>query len=501
MAHDEKIVLAGEVELSDGQHRIMLARYERDGLADQRFAENGILVHDTGLDSSVYSLVVHPDTTIIAAGYQVSSTGKDMVILRYLPQVDASEALDSEAMELAASEAGDEPVEMIKIAALSIEEGSMNIPVAASVPVKYEADLITTELEGSDEVSNDIVMTEDGSIYAVGSSGDDDDSAFMVAKFSGLVGDGYPVGPTGSTVTEYYKIGTMPVTGVTRVGATTGGNIVLNGNFESGTCVEECESSCEDIEDNEDIEDIEDNEDCLSACVDNCSLPTVTERGVVYSVEPNPEYDDETGDGEDGIDDGEEAVPLENDDDSSEGDSFGDSSTVVNNLFNLNDYFVTEGQTSDGSGTGTYVSEIEGVNPQTVYYVRAYGLLSDGSVIYGNEYQFKTNDSCFIATAAFGSIDMFAVRALRDFRDQYLIPYEWGKSIVNMYYSLSPTIADLVEQSFVLRIMIILLLIPAVAGAIFLLYTTVLVKCIIIVAPFSWYLFSFTKKGYGIVHE
>ena len=173
----------------------------------------------------------------------------------------------------------------------------------------------------------------------------------------------------------------------------------------------------------------------------------------------------------------------------------------MNNLFNLNDYFVTEGQTSDGSGTGTYVSEIEGVNPQTVYYVRAYGLLSDGSVIYGNEYQFKTNDSCFIATAAFGSIDMFAVRALRDFRDQYLIPYEWGKSIVNMYYSLSPTIADLVEQSFVLRIMIILLLIPAVAGAIFLLYTTVLVKCIIIVAPFSWYLFSFTKKGYGIVHE
>ena len=487
---DEKIVLAGEVELSDGQHRIMLARYEKGGLADQRFAENGILVHDTGLDSSVYSLVVHPDTTIIAAGYQVSSTGKDMVILRYLPQVDASEALDSEAMELAASEAGDEPAEIIKIAALAIEEGSMNIPVADSVPVKYEADLITTELEGSDEVSNDIVMTEDGSIYAVGSSGDDDDSAFMVAKFSGLVGDGYPVGPTGATITQYYRIGTMPVTGVTRVGATTGGNIVLNGNFESATCVEDCESSCEDIEE---------NEDCLSECADNCSVPTVTERGVVYSVDPNPEYDDGTGE-EDGIDDGEEAVPLENGDDSSGEDSSGENVTGLDTLFNLNDYFVTEGQTSDGSGTETYVSEIEGINPQTVYYVRAYGLLSDGSVIYGDEYKFKTNDSCFIATAAFGSIDMFAVRALRDFRDQYLIPHEWGKSIVHMYYFLSPTIADLVEQSFVLRIMIILLLIPAVAGAIFLLYTTILMKCIIITAPVTWCLFSYTKKRYGIVH-
>ena len=90
---------------------------------------------------------------------------------------------------------------------------------------------------------------------------------------------------------------------------------------------------------------------------------------------------------------------------------------------------------------------------------------------------------------------------LRDFRDQYLIPYEWGKDIVTTYYFLSPAIADLVEQSFVLRILIIVLLIPAVAGAIFLLYTTVLMKCVVIAAPVIWYLTTFMKKEYGIVHE
>ncbi len=489
VAPDEKIILAGEVELSDGQHRIMLARYEKDGLPDLGFGENGILVHDTGLDSSVYSLVVHPDTTIIAAGYQVSSTGKDMVIIRYLPVMDIPDVIEKEELEKITGVSGDEAVEIIKIAALSIEEGAMNIPVAASAPQQYEADLITTELAGSDEVSNDILMTEDGTIYTVGSSGDEDDSAFMVARYSGVVGDGYPVGSTGSTITEFYRIGTMPVTGVTRVGATTGGNIVFSGGADDSTCLEGCDESCKDR-----VEE-EDNATCISECEANCLVPTVTQRGVVYSVEPNPVYDD--GGEDDSTVGGDEDVTSDVNGDATDEDT----STGLNRFFNLDDYYVREGQTNDGSGAGIYTSEIEEVNPQTVYYVRAYAVLSDGSVIYGNEYKFKSNDSCFIATAAFGSIDMFAVTALRDFRDQYLIPHEWGKSIVNTYYFVSPAIADLVEQSFVLRILIILLLIPAVAGALFLLYTTVLMKCIVIAASVIWYLNTFMKKEYGIVHE
>ncbi len=495
LATDEKIILAGGVELVDGEYRIMLARYEKQGQPDSSFGENGILVHDGGLDSSVYSLVVHPDTTIIAAGYQQSETGKDMVIIRYLPLADIDELVESVDQDTVIEELQDDELETIKIAALSIEDGAMNIPVAASVPAQYEADLITTELVGSDEVSNDILLTEDGAIYTVGSSGDDTDSAFMVARYSGVVGDGYPVGSTGGTVSEFYKIGTMPVTGVSRVGATTGGNIVIKGGGSDGGCIDQCEEACTDNE--------EEDADCISECENSCLIPTVTERGVVYSVEPNPIYDDGSEDGEDGGDngDGGEVVePLADDDGLDDGEDE-DNLGGLDRFFKLDDYYVREGQTSDGSGSGIYASEIDGVNPQTTYYVRAYAVLSDGSVIYGNTYQFRTRDSCFIATAAFGSVDMFAVRALRTFRDQYLIPYEWGKSVVQVYYFLSPAIAELIEQSFILRILVILLLTPAVAGALFLVYTTVLVKCLVIAAPVSWYIINFIKKGSGIVHE
>jgi len=490
---DEKIILAGEVEQSDGQHRFMLARYGKDGQPDPDFGEDGILVHDTGLDSSVHSIVVHPDGTIIGAGYQQTSTGKDTAIIRYVVPVDVDGLVERVAQESLAGELQDDPLETIKIGALSIEDGPMNIAVEGAAAAQYEADLITTELAGSDEIGNDILLTEDGSIYTVGSSGDETDSAFMVARYSGVVGDGYPVGSTEVTSTQFYRIGTMPVTGVTRVGATTGGNIVINGGGEDADCFEQCEESCD--EPNE-----EDNASCLSACQENCLIPTVTERGVVYSVDPGPIYDDGSEGGEGGGDDGDngEVVdpPAEDDDEQDDGDSEG-----LDRFFKLDDYYVLEGQTSDGSGTGIYQSEIEGVNPQTIYYVRAYALLSDGSVIYGNEYQFRTRDSCFIATAAFGSVDMFAVRALRMFRDQYLIPYDWGKSAVQIYYTISPAIADFIEQSVMLRILIMVLLSPAVVGALFLVYTTLLVKCLILAAPVTWYLINLRQKGYGIVHE
>ncbi len=489
LSPDEKIILAGQVEMASGQTRIMLARYGKDGKPDSGFGENGILVHDTGLDSGVQSLVVNPDTTIIAAGFQALSTGKDMVIIRYLPPVAGETMTESLEQLTETSVSGDEPVETISISTLSIVEGSMNIPVGTPAARNYEADLITTELAGSDEVSNAILMTEDGTIYTAGYSGDDENSSFIVARYSGLVGEGTSVDSGAAAVTEYYRIGTMPVTGVTRVSAMSGGNVVLKGGLDSTECTEGCEESCQDAED---------VAACVSECEESCQIPEVIGRGVVYSIEPNPEYEGTTESTNDdtGIDSDVNTSTVDDTSDSDETDSIDFGA-----FFDVSDYFVKKGQTEDGSGVGTYTSEIEGINPQTIYYVRAYGLLSDGSIIYGNQYRFRTEDSCFIATAAFGSIDMFAVKALRDFRDHYLIPYEWGQSIVNTYYLVSPTIADLIEQSFFLRLLIILLLTPAVAGAVFLLYTTVLMKCALIVAaPLTWCFIAFHKKKYWIVH-
>ncbi len=58
---------------------------------------------------------------------------------------------------------------------------------------------------------------------------------------------------------------------------------------------------------------------------------------------------------------------------------------------------------------------------------------------------------CFIATAAFGSALEPRVVALREFRDVYLLPSTSGRAFVELYYALSPDLADLVAADEGLR--------------------------------------------------
>jgi hypothetical protein len=205
---------------------------------------------------------------------------------------------------------------------------------------------------------------------------------------------------------------------------------------------------------------------------------------VVFSVEPGALYDpdenedssDDTSEDVDTTDDGtDDATDASTDEiiDDSEDDSGADSSglsSIFNpfgrdRLFDLDNYLVTEGQTDDGEGAGEFFSDIEDVNPQTIYYVRAYALLSDGTVIYGQDKEFRTEDSCFIATAAFGSIDGQGVRILRQFRDQFLTTSSFGNGIIGWYYKISPPLADIVGQSLFHRALVITLLMPVVFWA------------------------------------
>ena len=58
---------------------------------------------------------------------------------------------------------------------------------------------------------------------------------------------------------------------------------------------------------------------------------------------------------------------------------------------------------------------------------------------------------CFIATAAFGSINEIHVEQLRRFRDQRLLTNSAGQEFVRLYYKYSPPMADFIAKHEILR--------------------------------------------------
>ena len=64
---------------------------------------------------------------------------------------------------------------------------------------------------------------------------------------------------------------------------------------------------------------------------------------------------------------------------------------------------LADSHTSDGNGTGNFISVLTGLTPNTTYYVRAY-IVSDNDTIYGNEVQFFIQGLPAITTTAASSI-------------------------------------------------------------------------------------------------
>ncbi|WP_027339317.1 type II secretion system protein [Halonatronum saccharophilum] len=69
---------------------------------------------------------------------------------------------------------------------------------------------------------------------------------------------------------------------------------------------------------------------------------------------------------------------------------------------------------------------------------------------------------CFIATAAFGSPLDSSVVILREFRDQYLLTNNLGSRFVDIYYYLSPPLANLIADNDIFRFIVRVLLMPIV---------------------------------------
>ena len=58
---------------------------------------------------------------------------------------------------------------------------------------------------------------------------------------------------------------------------------------------------------------------------------------------------------------------------------------------------------------------------------------------------------CFIATAAYGTSTAEEIDILRDFRDDVLMQNSLGKELVDFYYAVSPSLANIISEHELLR--------------------------------------------------
>ncbi len=91
---------------------------------------------------------------------------------------------------------------------------------------------------------------------------------------------------------------------------------------------------------------------------------------------------------------------------------------------------------------------------------------SDGAEVRFDEIGFwvpASGVSCFIATAAYGSPMAEEIQILREFRDAYLVTNPAGKALVDLYYRVSPPMAEFITEHPGLKPIVRAGLVPAVA--------------------------------------
>ncbi len=73
----------------------------------------------------------------------------------------------------------------------------------------------------------------------------------------------------------------------------------------------------------------------------------------------------------------------------------------------------------------------------------------------------KSSGFCFIATATMGDYDHPVVMQLREFRDQYLLQRDWGRTFTKNYYKYGPYPANIISKSNLLkRLSYVLIVLP-----------------------------------------
>jgi hypothetical protein len=109
------------------------------------------------------------------------------------------------------------------------------------------------------------------------------------------------------------------------------------------------------------------------------------------------------------------------------------------------------------TAAGTYAKKLgllEGMSPDTQYNFTAQ-LKYDDTIIDGAPLQFTIGvPSCFIATAAYGTPTAKQIDVLREFRDDVLLKSTVGSRLVDLYYQLSPPVANFIAGNELLRTLV-----------------------------------------------
>lgn len=426
-----------------------IGKVDEAGKLDADFGVSGIFLSTLSKENVANSVALKTDDSIIVAGFASVDGGKDVFIW----EVDDSTTTSKIVVhELSVSDK--QSLQALQEAS-DISEEDVEEEVRQSSQI--ESTHTTTDIANSDDVGYAITILSDGKVLAAGSSGNGNDKDFAILRYESQGTEAEAAAGekknSSGVRTGDYRVITTPAYSITRVSAVSGG-IVLWASKPS------CETQCK-------ADNVCDDEDAADTCVEDCETEcdTIELTGVVYSTSNNPTYT---------ADQTEEETTTTT---TTEGDGSTETGgTIFPQGGRLSNYIIKSGQTEDGTGFGVFTSHIEEITPGTQYFVRAYALLTDGTVIYGNVVTIETEDSCFIATAAFGTSFNKHVKMLREFRDRVMLPTKIGRQLVGMYYHYSPPFAEVIAQNEILRGVARIALLPFVWFAFVVLKTTLVAK-------------------------